>query len=131
MHFVRPNAMPKWHDSGDLTQHFVGNAADRELVRLAQQHALPLVTFEGHTEDGVVDQGYLRKKAKAANVPVYTPGQDLQQKASQALTDVDVDRFFVRYEQRCRAFQLGQQDYPVKQRHLVGLLSTLKNLLGR
>lgn len=128
--FVRPKVLPNWHDVGDPRMEAKGNAADRELVRLAQQYDLPLVTFEGHTPEGIVEKKKkLRERAKDAGVPVFTPGEYLTSRARRNVTDADVGRFLARYEQRAPAFSREHPECVGIQAHVDGLLTTLRRLL--
>jgi len=71
--FVKDYLLPDWNmniptePGGER-----GNAADAALVALARQASVPLITNEGYTAAGIVDEK-LRKRAKEAGVEVFAP----------------------------------------------------------
>jgi hypothetical protein len=55
-----------------------GTAADTELLRIAREDGVAIVTNEEFTERGIVpNRRQLRSRARAANVAVYTPQEYL------------------------------------------------------
>ncbi len=58
----------------DVDHKLVGTAADNELIRIASNGQLVIITWEGFTETGIVpDRTKLRDKCIARGLPVYTP----------------------------------------------------------
>jgi hypothetical protein len=63
----------------------VGTAIDEDLLSCAQDWKIPLITNEGNTADGLKENKKggglnLRGKAKNLGVPVYAPGEYLDEK---------------------------------------------------
>jgi hypothetical protein len=72
-YFVKDYLLPDWQPSTTTEPGSeAGNEADRALVAFAKQHALPLITNEGYTQNGIVDEK-MRKLAKDEGVQVFTP----------------------------------------------------------
>jgi hypothetical protein len=125
--FVYPELLPAWRSIGDARLFLKGNEADDELLRLALERSIPLITFEGHTPNGLIDQK-LREKAKKAGADVFTPGEFVMGKLDEAA----VDGFLARYQDRAQAFAREETErYDHYQGHLAGLAETLKRVLGR
>jgi hypothetical protein len=75
LHVVKDRVLTGWEHHVPMPPETVdGTRVDNVLVATAQHNALPLITTEGLTADGIVDRG-MRKKAKKAGVPVFTPGE--------------------------------------------------------
>lgn len=72
IHFVRPKLLNRWGQEWMAPETVTGTAADKALVEFAQRMKLPLITNEGNTPSGVLEQG-MRKRAREAKVLVYTP----------------------------------------------------------
>lgn len=73
--FVKDHLLPRWGDGLSTEQsdaQLRGNAADAELLRIALENNLPLITNEGVTKAGVIDQK-LRLKAKERGARVFSP----------------------------------------------------------
>jgi hypothetical protein len=70
-----------WREGGltEVDHRKEGTQADNELLRIAVEAMLPLVTWEGYTEGAFsTNPKSLRNKAKAAGVKVYTPTEYLE-----------------------------------------------------
>jgi len=73
LHFVKDYVLPRWSPGMPAKPGTeVRNEADRALVALAVEHGLPLVTNEGYTQNGIVEQK-MRKLAREAGVQVFAP----------------------------------------------------------
>lgn len=81
-HIVRPFVWRGWHIAAlvDVDHTLTGEDADDELLRVAFEEKLPLITWEGFTEKGFVSNAKkLRAKCLARGVSVHTPKEYLQQ----------------------------------------------------
>lgn len=60
-HFIKDNLLPSWHAGGDLAADAekTGNDVDRLCLELAEQHKIPLISWEGSG----------RKRAKSKLIP--------------------------------------------------------------
>jgi hypothetical protein len=73
LHFVKDYVLPDWNPAMPRepgTER--SNEADAALIEAARELGVPLITNEGYSQDGVVDEK-LRKRARDAGVPVFTP----------------------------------------------------------
>lgn len=74
-HFVKPYLLDRWKGCiAPGPDELSKTDADRELVRFATEHGLPLITNEGFGPHGVSNIK-LRKRAQKAGVDVFTPRQ--------------------------------------------------------
>jgi hypothetical protein len=81
-HIVRPFVWQGWHVAASVTANheLTGEAADDELLRLASEDKVPIITWEGFTLNGIkANPKKLRDKCIARGVPVYTPVEYLEQ----------------------------------------------------
>ncbi|MDB4953221.1 MAG: hypothetical protein JWO36_790 [Myxococcales bacterium] len=70
-----------WREGGliEIDHRKEGTQADHELLRIAIEDKLPLITWEGYSEGGFSSSPKsLRNKAKAAGVAAYTPKEYLE-----------------------------------------------------
>jgi hypothetical protein len=84
VHFVRDYVLPDWNhtmptEPGDAAS----NAADRLLVETAKLSGLPLITNEGYTPAGIVNER-MRKLALDDGVLTFTPREFYQGKIDEA-----------------------------------------------
>jgi hypothetical protein len=94
LYFVKDYVLPEWEshmptEPGDAS----GNDADRLLVEFAKEHALPLITNEGFTQRGVVEEK-MRKRAREAGVSVFSPRQFYLGKIDEA---AEIEAFLSRF----------------------------------
>ena len=74
VHVVAPHVLPGWDAQiAQFEEPMAGNRADHTLCEKAQELRVPLITNEGYRESGVLEDVKLRKRAKEAGVPVFTP----------------------------------------------------------
>jgi hypothetical protein len=81
-HIVRPFVWQGWHMAASVTANhdLTGEDADDELLRLASEDNVPIITWEGFTQKGLnPNPKKLRDKCIARGVPVYTPAEYLKQ----------------------------------------------------
>jgi len=84
-----------------------GNDADRLLVEIAKEHGLPLITNEGYSMNGIVDEK-LRKRAQDAGVQVFTPREFCQGKLDET---EEISAFLQRFrEQAVRYLEARQRE---------------------
>lgn len=111
--FVKDYVLPRWEmlvPTQPGTEK--GSAADRAYVESAKSGGLPLVTNEGFTPSGIVDQG-LRKRAKTAGVPVFTPREFYDGKINEA---VEIGGFLTRFRDQAPRYlaahweRIGKKD---------------------
>lgn len=79
-HVVRPFVWQGWHVAAVSTVNhaLTGTDADDELLRVASEDNVPVITWEGFTPTGfVANPKKLRDKCKARGVPVFTPAEYL------------------------------------------------------
>lgn len=67
--YVKEQIFRGWTESMKISEA-AGSAADDEMLAFAKDHALPLITSEGYTPDGINDQNRMRKRARLAGVQV-------------------------------------------------------------
>lgn len=82
-YIVRPFVWRGWHVAASVTvdHDLTGTAADDELLRVAEEDKVPIITWEGFTQRGfVANPKKLRDKCIARGVPVYTPAKYLAEK---------------------------------------------------
>lgn len=127
IHFVQERVLSAWqvgwlNDYDDTS--LVGTRVDDLLLEAARKEGLPLVTDEGNTKDGIRPEG-LRKKAIAAGVDVYTPGEFL------ALHKLDAARaaaeFFARFDAERPAYF---ETHPNADEVLAAFLDDLRRILA-
>lgn len=98
-HFVQPFCLRGWN-SVVTTEHgsVRRNDADRAHVALAKSRSIPLVTNEGASEDGSVDDSKLiRVEARAAGVTVLTPRQAFESLINE---EEEIESFLARFKDR-------------------------------
>ena len=73
LHFVKDYVLPNWNPTMPTEPGTEsGNDADRALIEHARVHGVPLITNEGYTPAGIVDDG-MRRRARDAGVHVFAP----------------------------------------------------------
>lgn len=98
-HFTKPFCLRGWNpvvtkEHGEVRR----NAADRAHVALAKSRAIPLVTNEGASEDGSIDESKLiRVEARAAGVTVLTPRQAIEGLINE---QQEIESFLARFRER-------------------------------
>jgi hypothetical protein len=101
LHFVKDHVMTAWNvQAPRVPGGEAGNAADRAYLAFAKQHGKPLVTNEGNTPGGIIDEK-LRLTAKQQGVPVFTPGEFWAGRSDEA---VETKRFLRRFERRAQVY---------------------------
>jgi hypothetical protein len=109
LHFVKDYVLPDWDSQvPTLPGTEEKNEADRALLAFANEHGLPLITNEGYSEAGIVDEK-LRKKAGKAGVRVFTPLEFYRGKMDE---DFAIRAFFRRFDQeRPRYLQARRREF--------------------
>jgi hypothetical protein len=111
--FVKERLLPHWNarlpqEPGNEAK----NEADLALVAYCKEHSLPLITNEGYSHTGIVDEG-MRKLAKHAGVGVFTPREFYQGKMNEA---EEIEAFLGRFRDQAaghidaRKKELGEDD---------------------
>ncbi len=94
IHFVKDFILPAWNSTMPTEPDSQAkNEADAALIRYAKENALPLITNEGYTQRGLVDEK-MRKLAKDAGVAVYAPREFYAGKINEA---DEVESFLQRF----------------------------------
>jgi hypothetical protein len=109
--FVKDYCLRGWN-SVVTTAHgkVEGSAADRALVALAAEKSIPLVTTEGYSRDGSIDETRLiRREARAQGVTVLTPREYYAGKMDET---AEIDAFLQRFYDRVPVYleRRGKRD---------------------
>lgn len=106
LYFVKDFVLPNWRfDRLNDTESFSGTAADDELLRIAREQGLALLTNEGLTPSGVrpfPGATSLRAKAQVAKVPVFTAAELLEDRAADTM--MLARGFFDRWDTSARSY---------------------------
>jgi len=95
--FVHERLLPDWRDTWEIDNDagLQGQECDDRLLALAAEHSLPIITNEGFTPDGFIeDPKKLRQRARARGLAVYTPREFWSGKMDEA---VRIDQFLSRF----------------------------------
>ena len=103
VHFVHPRVLPEWRNYLPTAPgKEASNAADRALVNKARKLGVPLISNEGLTETGGIDESRgLRKYARSRNVAVLLPREVLAAAGDEGEA---VDNFFERFDQAAPSY---------------------------
>lgn len=100
-HFVLDYVLNDWKSIADEVPETVSDdAADLLLIDYAKANDLPIITAEGYTRDGIVDDNKkrnMRARCKAAGVSVYAPREFY---AGKIEPDEAIERFLERFAAR-------------------------------
>jgi hypothetical protein len=81
VHIIRDLVFGSWHLGAlaAVDHHKLKDAADDEILRIAQQDNTPVITWEAYQADGTfsTDAHKLRNRCRAAGVATYTPEEYL------------------------------------------------------
>jgi hypothetical protein len=96
VHIVRPLVFRAWPIGAfvEVNHNAIGNAADDEILRVAEEDKLPVITWEAYRQDGTFsdEPKKLRNRCKAKGVSVYTPQEFLAEKSQD---ETDMSRRFI------------------------------------
>jgi hypothetical protein len=97
LHFVKDYVLPNWNPTMPTASGTEGrNDADRALVEHARGRGVPLITNEGYSPTGIVDEG-MRQLAMAAGVRVFTPREFYQGRIDEG---AEIDAFLRRFREQ-------------------------------
>lgn len=101
--FVRDRLLHGWnHTVPRKLDRERGNEADRALVSAAKEMGVPLISYEGYSHDGTIDEGKLvRRHAREEQVTVLLPRQYYAGRVDEPLV---VDAFFRKFNREAPAY---------------------------
>lgn len=118
LYYTKDLCLADWGEESDseLGAGAKGTARDLILLEVARAKGVPLVTNEGNTQAGIDDKRGLRKRAIAARVPVFTPGEYVARLGVEfpAASEAFAERFRGRQEE----YLAGRSDADAAREHL-------------
>jgi hypothetical protein len=117
LHFVKDYVLPNWNPTMPTAPGTEAkNDADKALVEHARARGLPLITNEGYSQAGIVEEG-MRRFAREAGVQVFAPREFYQGKIDEA---EEIEAFLRRFrEQVPRYIEVRRREVGEDNFHLV------------
>jgi hypothetical protein len=103
LHFVKDSVLPAWRPGMPVMPgNEARSQADQALVNFARSLDVPLITNEGYTQDGIVDQNHgLRPLARDAGVQVFAPREFYAGKIDEVQ---EIEDFLRRFREQAPAY---------------------------
>jgi len=104
VYFIKEKLLPGWLDGGDPSsdESMIGIGVDELCLDGAAQHAIPLVSWEGHGPNGLDPEKFIPREARERGIDLLTPEELLSRKKFDETKAVE--RFFAGWDRHAPAY---------------------------